>query len=158
MNIKIGHLVLRPEHLPTIAKWQQDEFGYLNPSGTLEQRERRLREATDLERLPIALVALSNEGVLMGSASILATTLTHKHLSPWLSSVFVHPEHRGKGIASALSMRVCEETARLGFEKLYLFTPRNETLYARLGWTTFDLTIHDGVSLVIMERKVRQQT
>ena len=93
----------------------------------------------------------------MGSASILATTLTHKHLSPWLSSVFVHPEYRGKRIASALSMRACAEAARLGFERLYLFTPRSETMYARLGWTTFDLATHSGVSLAIMERNVRQQ-
>jgi GNAT superfamily N-acetyltransferase len=154
MNIKIDHLVRWPEHVPAIARWQHDEFGYLNPLTTLEQREHRLLEATDPGCLPVLFVALSSEGVLTGSASILATTLTHRHLSPWLSSVFVPSEHRGKGIASALSTRAFEEAARLGFEKLYLFTPRNETLYARLGWTTFDRTVHNGVSLAIMERKV----
>ena len=39
--------------------------------------------------------------ILAGSASILPTTITHSHLTPWLSSVYVPGEHRGKGIASA---------------------------------------------------------
>ena len=152
MTIRIDHLFHWPEYVPTIAGWQQDQFGYLNPLGTVRQREQRLREATDPDRLPIALVALSEENLLVGSATIMATTLTHKHLTPWLSSVFVPPACRGKGIASALSMRAVEEAARLGFEALYLFTPQSESLYARLGWRTFDHAVHNGVPLAIMRR------
>jgi N-acetylglutamate synthase-like GNAT family acetyltransferase len=153
MNIKIDHLAHWSEYVPTIARWQHDHFGYLSPLGTLQQRKHRLLEATELNRLPIALVALSNENSLVGSATILATTLTHKHLTPWLSSVVVPSAHRGKGIASALSMRALEEAARLGFEELFLFTPHNESLYARLGWRTFEHAVHNGVPLAIMRRE-----
>jgi GNAT superfamily N-acetyltransferase len=151
MSIEIDHLFNWSVHVARIARWQHDQFG--NQLGTLEQRESRLREANDSGRLPIALVALTTENMLIGSASILATTLTHKHLTPWLSSVFVPSEHRGKGIASALSMRAIEEAARLGFDHLYLFTPRNESLYARLGWKTFEHAMHNGVPLAIMRRE-----
>ncbi len=100
----------------------------------------------------MTLIALSEGGELLGSASIFATTITHKHLTPWLSAVYVPAEHRGGGIASALSLRAVAEAARLGHEKLYLFTPRNETLYARMGWRTFEKTDHNGVTLTLMER------
>jgi GNAT superfamily N-acetyltransferase len=150
--MKIDYLFHWPEHLPEIARSQHEQFGYLNPLATLQQRQDRLGEATDAQRLPIALVALSDGNVLQGSATILSTTLTHKHLTPWLSSVFVPPAHRGKGVASALSMRAVEEAARLGFRDLYLFTPRNEAMYARLGWRTFEYAVHNGVELAVMQR------
>ena len=102
----------------------------------------------------MALIALSETGTLLGSAGILPRTITHKHLTPWLSSVYVPDEHRGRGIASALSLRAIVETAKLGFERLYLFTPRSESLYARIGWKTFERIEHNGTPLALMERPV----
>lgn len=156
MSIEIHHLVDHTNHIPTIAAWQQAEFGYLSPHGTADQRAGRLRGASDKARLPISLVAISNDGHnLVGSASIVATTLTHKHLSPWLSSVFVPPEQRGSGIASALAMAAISEANRLGFDKIYLFTPKNEALYARLGWQTFEHAAINGVPVCLMARATR---
>lgn len=154
MSIRIEYLADHERHLEQVARWQHAQFGYLNPAGKLEQRAGRLRDALHRDRLPMALIAVSEDGELVGSASILASTLTHPHLTPWLSSVFVPPEMRGRSIASALSLRAAEEAARLGFETLYLFTPHNESLYARLGWKTFDRTVHNGQPLTLMERPV----
>jgi hypothetical protein len=55
---------------------------------------------------------------------------------------------RGKGIASALSLRAIIEAARLGFDRLYLFTPNNETLYARMDWKTFERIDRNGCPLL----------
>jgi hypothetical protein len=52
-----------------------------------------------------------------------------------------------------LSLRAVAEAARLGFERLYLFTPHNETLYARMGWRTFERIEYNGVPLTLMERQ-----
>jgi N-acetylglutamate synthase-like GNAT family acetyltransferase len=130
---------------------------WLSPSGgTVEQRVERLSSANDRERLPISLVAISQDrNTLVGTANILATILTHKHLSPWLSSVFVPPEHRGKGIASTLALAAASEANRLGFNAIYLFTPRNEALYSRLGWATFDRVVLNGTSVSVMARSAR---
>jgi len=154
MTIRTEYLADHDVHLPQVAQWQHAQFGYLNPAGTLEQRADRLRDALHRDRLPMALVAVSEEGRLVGSASILAATLTHQHLTPWLSSVFVPPEMRGRGVASALSLRAVGEAARLGFETLYLFTPHSQSLYARLGWKTFDSMVHNGQPLTLMQRPV----
>lgn len=154
MTIRTEYLADHDVHLPQVAQWQHAQFGYLNPAGTLEQRADRLRDALHRDRLPMALVAVSEEGRLVGSASILAATLTHQHLTPWLSSVFVSPEMRGRGVASALSLRAVGEAARLGFETLYLFTPHSQSLYARLGWKTFGSIVHNGQLLTLMQRPV----
>jgi predicted N-acetyltransferase YhbS len=154
MTIEIHHLLDHAHFIPTVAAWQQAEFGYLSPGSTVEQRAERLRSARDKARLPIALVAMSDGG-LVGSAAISATTLTHKHLTPWLSSVFVPPEQRGKGIASKLALAAVAETDRLGFDQIYLFTPKNESLYARLGWETFEHAAINGTPVCLMARAVR---
>jgi predicted N-acetyltransferase YhbS len=151
VQVEIDYLARHEQHLPLIAEWQLAEFGYLNPSGTLADRMTRLAGALRTDKLPMSFVALS-EGQLVGSASILATTVTHQHLRPWLSSVVVPATFRGNGIASALSLRALKEARRLGFETLYLFTPRNEALYARLGWQTIERAMHGETALTIMSR------
>jgi GNAT superfamily N-acetyltransferase len=154
--MKVEYLVDHPQRLPTVAAWQQAQFGYLTPNITLEDRTERLRRSLQKDALPMALVALSGSGTLLGSAGILPTTITHQHLTPSLSSVFVPSEYRGKGIASALSLRALREAARLGFDRLYLFTPRSEALYARIGWTTFERIDYNGVPLTLMERQTAE--
>jgi len=156
LSIEIHHLLDHQNHIPTVAAWQQAEFGYLSPNGTVEQRAERLRGASDKARLPISLIAISaDRGNLVGSASIIATTLTHKHLTPWLSSVFVPPAQRGGGIASKLALAAISEANRLGFNTIYLFTPKNEALYARLGWETFEQASINGVPVCLMARSTR---
>jgi predicted N-acetyltransferase YhbS len=153
-EMKIEYLADHPMHLPTIAAWQQAQFGYLTPATTLRDRTDRLHQSLHKDALPIAFIALSDNGAIAGSAGILATTITQKHLTPWLSSVYVPLEHRGKGIASALSVHSIAEAARLGFDRLFLFTPHNEKMYARLGWKTFDRIEHNRVPLTLMERQI----
>jgi N-acetylglutamate synthase-like GNAT family acetyltransferase len=152
LEFTISYLADHAGFLPGIAAWQHAQFGYLNPVVTIEQRADRLRESLRGDRLPMSLIAIDRDTQLLGSASILATTLTHKHLTPWLSSVFVPPGLRGHGIASALSLRANDEAARLGYETLYLFTPHSEKLYSRIGWQTFDTILHNEVPLSIMSR------
>ena len=151
--MRILNLTERPAHIPLVASWHQIEFGYLPPSVALEERVERLRQSVESPSLPVVFVAVSDEGVPIGAASLQARTITHKHMTPWLSAVVVPPEHRNKGIASALALRALEEAADRGFENVYLFTPRNESLYARLGWKTMETTQHNGIPLAIMARR-----
>lgn len=152
MPVNVEYLSDHAAHLPTVAAWQQAQFGYLSPAVTLEERTERLKLSLQKQALPLALIALSDSGLPVGSASILATTITHRHLTPWLSSVYVPEQFRGQAIATALSLRAIEEAARLGFDRLYLFTPHNETLYARMGWETFARTEHNGLPITLMIR------
>ena len=156
--MKIEYLADHPAFVPIVAAWQHAQFGYLTPTMTLEDRAERLRGSLQKNALPMAFIALGKNGTPLGSAGILSATITHKHLTPWLSSVYVPDEHRGKGIASALSLRAVDEAAKLGFDRLHLFTPHSETMYARLGWKTFERIEYDGRPLALMERRVSSPT
>lgn len=148
----MAYLADHAASIPVVAMWQQSEFGYLAPSVTMEQRVARLQQSLQKGALPVALLAMSSDDQLVGVASILASTLTHKHLTPWLSAVFVPAQFRGKGIASALSLCAAQEARSMGFDQLYLFTPRNESLYARLGWQTIENARLDNTPVTIMSR------
>lgn len=153
--MRIDHLADRLGWIPAIAGWHHSAFGAFNPTKTLEQCVEALRESLCRDTLPLTLVAHADDGTPMGCASVVVTSLTHRHLSPWLSMVYVAPEHRGQGVASALAQRAAAECARLGFAELHLFTPRSESLYARLGWETFDRTLINGAAAAVMKRNVR---
>jgi predicted N-acetyltransferase YhbS len=152
VRFEIDYLARHEQYLPLIAEWQMAEFGYLNPADTLADRMTRLAGALQTGALPLALVAVSEAGELVGSASLQASTVTHGHLSPWLSSVVVPSCYRGNGIASALSLSAVKEARRLGFGEVYLFTPRHEALYARLGWQALEVATHRATRLTIMSR------
>ena len=120
------------------------------PGVTLAQRKEKLEASLKCDALPLTLVALTEDGIACGSASLSPKTLTHAHMGPWLSTVVVPPEFRGLGVASALSLRAVREAARLGFGALYLFTPSSESLYRRLGWQTFEHAALGDRPIVLM--------
>ena len=72
-------------------------------------------------------------GALVGTASLIFDDLEGDPRNPWLASVYVPPEHRGKGIASALVGVVEDAARRLGYARLYLFTTSATALYAAPG-------------------------
>jgi predicted N-acetyltransferase YhbS len=156
MAFRIERLADCPQHLAQVAAWQHTEFGYLNPAIILEQREARLRDALHGTGLPLTVVAVSDAGDPVGAATLLPRTITHPHLTPWLSTVVVPPACRGQGIASALSLRIALEAGRLGFPTIYLFTPHNASLYRRIGFEPVDVAELNGLPVTIMARPTTQ--
>ena len=153
--MRIDYLADHPDWMHTVAAWHHEAFGHLAPGKTLQDRLLTLQTTLQREALPLCLVAHSGDGSLWGCASVFRRTLTHDHLGPWLSAVYVAPAHRGRGIASALAERATAECARLGFPELFLFTPHNESLYQRLGWLAFDHTLIHDTPAVVMKRRVQ---
>jgi N-acetylglutamate synthase-like GNAT family acetyltransferase len=149
--LRLEYLADQARHLPQLAKWHQAEFGYLNPANTVDRYIERLTASLRKSDLPITFIALRDEA-LLGSASLVRQTITHQHLSPWLSSVYVDRAHRGGGIATALVKRVEQAAAAMGFEKIYLFTPSSEKLYAGLGWERMEYSRHRGHTIAIMSK------
>ena len=78
---------------------------------------------------------------------------TRRDLTPWMTDVFVAPEFRRRGIASALVRRVMEEAKAIGVPQLFLFTtgPWRERLYAGLGWSVIDRPIYLEIERVLYD-------
>ena len=105
-----------------------------------------------VDRVPIVLVALDNAGALVGTASLLFDDLEGDPRNPWLASVFVPAEQRGKGIASALVTAIEAAARRLGYPMLYLFTTSAARLYAGLGWRALERREYRGEHIQVMDK------
>lgn len=55
---------------------------------------------------------------------------------------------------AALGKRAVEECAQLGIGELFLFTPSNESLCARLGWMAWDRAQVQRNLVVMMKRAI----
>jgi GNAT superfamily N-acetyltransferase len=152
--MRIDYLADHPELAPILAAWHHAEWQALLPGWTLAQAEAGLRSHTGRRQVPTTVVAVEGEEPL-GSASLLEADLDDwDHLSPWLASVFVRPDCRGRGLGQALVTRAVEEAAALGVGVLYLFTAGQVGFYEKLGWGPWVRTWHHGTEVVIMRRRV----
>lgn len=69
----------------------------MRPGSTVASRAKNLESQLQRRSIPCAFVAL-DDGRPMGSASLVTYDMeTHVEWSPWLASVFVHPDFRGRG-------------------------------------------------------------
>jgi GNAT superfamily N-acetyltransferase len=141
-SVTIEYLADRREFIPTVARWHHAEWGHLRPRETVEDRIGRVERDCGHCEVPTTFVALAGAQVL-GSASLVENDMeTRKELSPWLSGVFVAPEHRRRGVGAALVERVVREAQALGIRRLYLYTPGSGALYLRLGWSVRERTFY----------------
>jgi predicted N-acetyltransferase YhbS len=150
--VKIAPLVERPDLAEQVAAWGFAEWGHLNPGQTLAQRVTRIRGKMNVDRVPIAFVALDDDGGIVGTASLIFDDLEGDPRNPWLASVYVPPEQRRKGVASALVRTVEDAARRLGYTRLYLFTSTAPKLYADLGWRPLEQRDYRGDHIRIMDK------
>ena len=73
-------------------------------------------------------------------------------LTPWIASIFVKPEARGRGIGSQLVTFAEAEGQRRGYALLYLMTPNKQRMYTRLGWSTIEEVEYRGEHVTVMKK------
>ncbi len=106
--------------------------------------------------MPMALLALSDEGELIGTVSLKYYDLDLRpEITIWLGGLFVTPEWRRRGVGSILTKRAVEEARRLNLPSLHLWTASAENLYARLGWRVVERLDYCGKNIVVMSYKLR---
>lgn len=152
--MRVAPLVERPDLVEQVSAWGFAEWGHLNPGQTLEARMARIRGKMNVDRVPVAFVALDEEDRIVGTASLIFDDLEGDPRNPWLASVFVPPEHRKKGIASALVRTVEDAARRLGYSRLYLFTSSAPALYAALGWQPLEQRVYRGEHIQVMDKSL----
>jgi N-acetylglutamate synthase-like GNAT family acetyltransferase len=140
----------RPEYLEQLARWHHDQWSYLNPGESLQQRVLRMQSYLNDEFLPATFIAVDKE--LLGSAALVVCDMeTKPQLSPWLASVYVAPQYRMKGIGSRLVIHAMKQ-AKLGdIKTLYLFTPDMAHFYRKLGWMSLSSEIYHDHAVTVMQ-------
>jgi GNAT superfamily N-acetyltransferase len=150
--LQIEYLDEHIHAIPDLARWHHTEWAAITPHLSIADRIAGFRARARRGVIPTAFVAVLDADVV-GLACLVENDIqSHQHLRPWLASVLVAPQHRGRGIGSALCERTTEEARTLGIQKLYLFTFNRQRLYGRLGWSAFEDTLYAGAPGTIMVR------
>jgi len=141
-------------HLPAVAAWLHAAW-WAADGWSLSATEAFLRQATG-PAAPVAFVAEA-AGVPLGTATLDRDDLPGRmDLSPWLASVWVVPDARRRGIASALVAHVEAVAAALGHDRLYLFTPDKAGFYAARGWQGIgEEAWRAGRTVTLMAKRLR---
>jgi len=151
-NIRIDYLADHPAVADELAKisWTEWRSIYEARRQTFADVLKTCRERMNIDRLPLALVALDGDK-LVGTVSLKPQDLeVRPELTPWLGGMFVVPEWRRRGVASLLMQRAVEEARRLKLATLYLWTSSAEGLYRKLGWQPVEGLDYCGKHIVVM--------
>ncbi len=140
-----------PQHIPTIARWHFDEWGYLNPGKTLEYRIERMQRYIADNPIPSMLIAVEGDAVLGTAALVEADMDSHPELTPWLASVYIREDQRGLGLGKKLVQALMDFAGQQQLERLYLFTPDQAGFYAKLGWKMRAQESYRDTSVTIMQ-------
>jgi len=136
-----------------IARWRYDAF-FAQDGITFDESRDALRAWMDGLGYETALLA-EVDGQPAGSCLFVREEIDPKHdLTPWLAALYVAPEFRNMGIASALVHAIEQHARNVGCRELYLYTITAEPLYIKLGWTARDRFDSNGEKFVLMGRKL----
>jgi GNAT superfamily N-acetyltransferase len=152
-KLSIAYLADHPEAVPVLAEWFAREWGGLDPRDTVEGFCERLPSRANRDRLPICLLGLVN-GEPVATATLKFREIEYAPTADfWLGSVYVREDARGRGHGRTIVAAAEAAAAAKRFAPLYLYTPRKEALYRRLGWRTAGATIADGKRATVMSRQ-----
>lgn len=155
-GVHIDHLANHRYALQKIVSWVHSEWGHLMPDISYPTLLSIFSERTTPHRIPGTFIALRDDEIV-GTASIVAHDMsTRMDLYPWMAAVFVPPDHRGKGIGSALVRASIDEARYIGLERIYLLTPDRVSFYTRLGWVELEDAEYRGENVTIMIYKLQE--
>ena len=140
----ILHLADVPQYLPIVAYWNYREWHA--GERPFDEIIRRYQERMNYTDIPITLVAVEDT-MPVGSVSIKMDDLPDRSdLNPWLASLYVVADYRGRGIGNKLLQAAKHASQTAGVSRLYLFTHTANVLYERDGWSAMDtIEREDGI-------------
>lgn len=148
-TVTIELLQSHAHHVPTLARWHFDEWNHLYEDWSVDAVQADL-QAHVTEGIPTTLVALC-DGDVIGSVSLVDNDLRgYEHLNPWLASLYVRSDWRGKGVGGKLVDAALAQARKLGITRLYLFTPGQRAFYLGKGFVDLQQAESNGQPVTIM--------
>jgi len=149
--VSIGFLADAPWHAGTLARWHHGEWQHLYRDWTMTAAEAELLDHATRRTLPTTLIATRGD-VLAGSVSLVAVDADElAHLGgPWLASLYVAPEYRGRKLDAQLVDAVIKLAAQERVEILRLFTSDHIDYYRRMGWQLQTRTDLNGTPVSVL--------
>ena len=124
------------ETIPLLTCFFIEEWEPYYGSDGAGDAERDLRESCNRDDLPLALVALDDDGTVLGTAALKEESVgSESGMGPWLAALYVPIEHRKRGIGSALVEAIENKARSFGFDSIFVSTDAAESIIRRRGWT-----------------------
>jgi len=142
-----------PAFIPRLADLCGREWAHLYKGWTNETARQEFETQRTDGQLPLSLVALE-DGKLLGAVSVIYDDLPgFEHLNPWLASLFVLPEHRGKNIGVFLVREAEKLLAQNGIPAAWLFTESAQGFFAKAGWRQFEDATCNGHAVAVFKKE-----
>jgi GNAT superfamily N-acetyltransferase len=154
MTYQIVPLRDQPQHLMTVAEWIHGQW-WSETDTPVKVIERWLSTHLSETGFPTTLIAVSDSEAI-GSVTLHETEAEDRPAyRPYLGALFVKPDHRGRGVGTALVHAVEAHAHHLGHATLYLnAADATAGLYEKLGWRIVERG-YGRKRLNIMRRSIR---
>jgi len=151
-DIEITKLIDHPESLDELVPLLYDEFKRYIPDKVIDDVRSAIKQRMNRYSLPLGFVA-HVKGELAGTVCLKEVELAYlTDKTPWLASLYLKPEYRGKGLGRFLERRIVEFAAFMGYPHLWLYTDSHQGYYQKLGWENELTENHHGLDIVIMKK------
>jgi GNAT superfamily N-acetyltransferase len=155
LELAIVDLRNRPDLLPTVMDWHADAWG-------------NIRSRAEIAAMYAdSLCGQAGEFTLIGLAGATPAGMAslrpadrfynlHRHLTPWLDSVYVARDHRRQGIATVLCRAVIERARGLHLAALHLGADDEAAvrIYSQLDFVAMERTAAYGDPPHIIMRRI----
>ncbi|KUO53147.1 MAG: hypothetical protein APF76_03650 [Desulfitibacter sp. BRH_c19] len=156
MDIKIDYLINHPNLIEEISKYFYSEWGYLYPERSIKEFEVSISERLNLNKLPLALVAMDQDKFI-GTVCLKEYDMeTRNDITPWLAGLYVKEEFRNKGVGKILIDNIIEVAKKMGINTLYLYTPNAKEYYKKFNWSAIDQKDYCGTNFTIMKKSLQE--
>ncbi|MEN5280820.1 GNAT family N-acetyltransferase [Serratia marcescens] len=140
-----------PQFADVCAAWAFGQWGSQR-GGSLARTQLRFAQCSRPSDDHLTLMMIDGDRPV-GMASLWPSDDHQRQdLTPWLAGVFVHPDHRRKGIAHCLEMAIVEAARQRHHSVLHLITDKSEALYAGWGWHPVERRRQHDEEVVVMTK------
>ena len=150
MTCQVQQLSECLQHLEAVGNWIFDQW-WSRRHDSAEGVLAWLRTHTQKNKVPYTVVALVG-GIPVGSCSVIQNDCVHRpQYSPWVAAVFVKPEMRYRGIASAMLQEATVIARRADLKGLYIdCLGATAPIYEKNGWKVYEREVGDKDSVVML--------
>ena len=150
MTCQVQQLSECLQHLEAVGNWIFHQW-WSRRCDSVEVVLAWLRTHAQKDKVPYTVVAVVG-GIPVASCSVIQNDCVHRpQYSPWVAAVFVKPEMRHRGIASAMLQEAAAIARRADVKGLYIdCLGVTAPVYEKNGWKVYEREVGDKDSVVML--------
>lgn len=142
--LEIKHLGDCSEYVELVTNWMWKEWGNKE---NYKRYETIVKHSLKKDNLPQTFVAFMGEEPVGTVGLWRCDLMSRQDLYPWLASLYVIPQYRGKGIGTELQKFLIKYSKDLGYDEIFLYTDLDD-YYEKTGWKFVDTSVTDSMEEV----------